>query len=51
MSYEGERCQMRHIGPSITDESEMLGLLGYKDLQSFIIDVVPANIAIAKKLS
>jgi glycine dehydrogenase len=29
----------------------MLHLLGYKDLQSFISDVVPANIAIAKKLS
>ena len=51
MSYEGERFQTRHIGPSITDESEMLHLLGYKDLQSFISDVVPANIAIAKKLS
>ena len=51
MSYEGERFQTRHIGPSITDESEMLRLLGYKDLQSFISDVVPANIAIAKKLS
>ena len=51
MSYEGERFQTRHIGPSITDESEMLHLLGYKDLQSFISDVVPSNIAIAKKLS
>ena len=51
MSYEGERFQTRHIGPSITDESEMLHLLGYKDLQSFISDVVPGNIAIAKKLS
>jgi len=51
MSYEGERFQTRHIGPSITDESEMLRLLGYKDLESFISDVVPTNIAIAKKLS
>ena len=51
MSYEGERFQTRHIGPSITDASEMLRLLGYKDLQSFISDVVPTNIAIAKKLS
>ena len=51
MSYEGERFQTRHIGPSRTDESEMLHLLGYKDLQSFISDVVPSNIAIAKKLS
>ena len=51
MNYEGERFQTRHIGPSITDESEMLRLLGYKDLESFISDVVPSNIAIAKKLS
>jgi len=51
MNYEGERFQTRHIGPSITDESEMLHLLGYKDMHSFISDVVPANIAIAKKLS
>ena len=51
MNYEGERFQTRHIGPSINDESEMLRLLGYKDMQSFISDVVPSNIAIAKKLS
>jgi len=51
MNYEGERFQTRHIGTSITDESEMLHLLGYKDMHSFISDVVPANIAIAKKLS
>lgn len=51
MNYEGERFQTRHIGPSITDESEMLHLLGYKDRHSFIGDVVPSNIAIAKKLS
>jgi glycine dehydrogenase len=29
----------------------MLHLLGYKDMHSFISDVVPSNIAIAKKLS
>jgi glycine dehydrogenase len=51
MNYEGERFQTRHIGPSITDESEMLHLLGYKDMQTFIGDVVPSNIASAKKLS
>ena len=51
MNYDGERFQTRHIGPSISDESEMLHLLGYKDLQSFISDVVPSNIAIGKKLS
>jgi len=50
MNYEGERFQTRHIGPSINDESEMLRLLGYKDMHSFISDVVPSNIAIAKKL-
>ena len=36
----------RHIGPTSNDEAEMLTLLGYKDLSSFIADVVPANIAI-----
>ena len=51
MNYEGERFQTRHIGPSVSDESEMLNLLGYNDLQSFISDVVPSNIAIAKKLA
>ena len=51
MVYEGEHFQTRHIGPSISDESEMLHLLGYKDLDSFIADVVPSNIAISKKLS
>ena len=51
MNYEGERFQTRHIGPSNSDESEMLHLLGYKDMHSFISDVVPSNIAIAKKLS
>jgi glycine dehydrogenase len=51
MIYSGERFEKRHIGPSSSDEQEMLGLLGYSDIQSFISDVVPANIAIAKKLS
>ena len=37
----------RHIGPTSKDEAEMLALLGYKNLQSFIADVVPANIAIS----
>ena len=36
----------RHIGPTSNDEAEMLALLGYQDLTSFIADVVPANIAI-----
>ena len=38
--------QDRHIGPTHRDESEMLTALGYKDLKSFISDVVPSNIAI-----
>ena len=38
--------QDRHIGPTHTDEKAMLSALGYKDLASFIADVVPANIAI-----
>ena len=36
----------RHIGPTSVDESTMLQALGYSDLDSFIKDVVPANIAI-----
>lgn len=36
----------RHIGPTHTDELSMLAALGYKDLASFIADVVPSNIAI-----
>jgi glycine dehydrogenase len=41
----------RHIGPSVSDESEMLGVLGYSDLKKFIADVVPENIVIEKKLA
>jgi len=36
----------RHIGPTSVDESTMLQELGYSDLDSFIKDVVPANISI-----
>ena len=36
----------RHIGPTSVDEITMLECLGYTDLDSFIKDVVPANIAI-----
>ncbi|CAN2199297.1 glycine dehydrogenase [Candidatus Nanopelagicaceae bacterium] len=36
----------RHIGPTHNDESAMLAALGYKDLSTFIADVVPSNIAI-----
>lgn len=40
----------RHIGPSLSDEEAMLSLLGYNSMESFISDVVPENIAIARKL-
>jgi glycine dehydrogenase len=36
----------RHIGPTHRDEKAMLTELGYSDLESFISDVVPSNIAI-----
>ncbi len=36
----------RHIGPTHLDEEAMLKSLGYKDLQTFIADVVPGNIAV-----
>jgi glycine dehydrogenase len=36
----------RHIGPTHLDEMHMLDALGYQDLDSFISDVVPENIAI-----
>ncbi len=36
----------RHIGPTSVDEATMLQALGYSNLDSFIKDVVPANIAI-----
>ena len=51
MSYSGELFESRHIGPSHSDESEMLQLLGYSDIKTFIGDVVPANIQITKNLS
>jgi len=38
----------RHIGPSASQESEMLSVLGYSDLKKFIGDVVPENIVIEK---
>jgi glycine dehydrogenase len=36
----------RHIGPTHRDELAMLKALGYSDLESFISEVVPSNIAI-----
>ena len=43
--------QDRHIGPSSTQEDEMLSVLGYSSIKDFIADVVPENIVIEKKLS
>ena len=40
----------RHIGPSATDEAEMLQLLGYSDIKKFVAEVLPANIQIEKTL-
>lgn len=37
----------RHIGPTHNDELTMLKALGYRDLPSFISDVVPSNIHIS----
>ena len=37
----------RHIGPTHSDELTMLKALGYRDLPSFISDVVPSNIHIS----
>ena len=36
----------RHIGPTHADEKLMLAELGYENLEKFIADVVPSNIAI-----
>ena len=51
MVFESEKFATRHIGPTSADEMQMLQALGYKDLSSFIDDVVPANIRIATELS
>lgn len=48
---EYESFQRRHIGPTSSQEDEMLLALGYEDMNSFISDVVPSNISISKKLS
>ena len=45
-----ESFERRHIGPTSSQENELLKALGYKDMQSFISDVVPSNIAISKQL-
>jgi glycine dehydrogenase len=47
---EYEAFERRHIGPTSSQENEFLKALGYDDMQSFISDVVPSNIAMSKKL-
>lgn len=47
--YQG--FEDRHIGPSASQEEEMLRVLGYDNLKTFISDVVPSNIAIETSLS
>ncbi len=34
----------RHIGPSQSEQSNMLDLLGYKSMDQFIKDIVPSSI-------
>ena len=51
MVFEGEQFAGRHIGPTSSDEAQMLQVLGYADIKSFISDVIPKNIAIEEKLS
>ena len=47
---EYEAFERRHIGPTSSQENELLKALGYDDMQSFISAVVPSNIAMSKKL-
>lgn len=47
--YQG--FEDRHIGPSASQEEEMLRVLGYDNLKTFIADVVPSNIAIENSLA
>ncbi len=46
MAVDYDAFERRHIGPTSVDEMLMLQALGYSDLESFIKDVVPGNIAI-----
>lgn len=50
MDFEAERFIGRHIGPNDSNVQTMLSTLGYKDLESFIKDVVPESIAISHSL-
>lgn len=46
-----ESFQRRHIGPTSPQEDQMLQALGYKNLHTFISDVVPSNISMSQNLS
>lgn len=46
-----ESFERRHIGPTSSQEDEMLKALGYTDMHSFISDVVPSNIVMSEKLN
>ena len=46
MTLKYDAFERRHIGPTSVDEMLMLQALGYSDLESFIKDVEPGNIAI-----
>jgi len=51
MNFEHDRFESRHIGPTQKSEAEMLALLGFSDLETFIATVVPSAIAIAEPLA
>ena len=51
MKHQGEQFVNRHIGPTSSDEEQMLQVLGYSDIKKFISDVVPKNIQIEKTLA
>jgi glycine dehydrogenase len=51
MSFDSDNFSSRHIGPTSADEMQMLQLLGYKDIKSFIEAVVPENIRITTELT
>ncbi|MCB0317768.1 MAG: glycine dehydrogenase, partial [Bdellovibrionales bacterium] len=48
---QGELFETRHIGPGPKQKQEMLALLGYSDMESFISSVVPSAIRDNKGLT
>ena len=45
-----EHFSVRHIGPSVQEEKEMLGTLGLSALDSLIDETVPAQIRLRQPL-